>query len=171
MESMRWTDRTWVFGMPAGAFPGVLERIRGTAARARELVAGVPDGVLSAREGSSWSAKEHLGHLDDLHDLDAKRLDEFLSRAGTLTAADMSNERTHSANHNARPIGDILDRLGRHRQELVARMDGLSVEDVAIECMHPRLKQRIRLIDWACFVADHDDHHLARAREAIRSVS
>jgi hypothetical protein len=41
---------------------------------------------------------------------------------------------------------------------------------VAVGAIHPRLRTRIRLIDWAQFVAEHDDHHLAAAREALRSA-
>ena len=168
MEPMRWLDRTWTFGLPARLFPVVLERLRGTPARARDLAAGVSEEILSRRDGSAWSAKEHLGHLDDLHDLDTRRLDEFLGRAPTLTAADMGNQRTETAGHNARSIDEILGRLRAHRLELVERMDALSEADVEVVSLHPRLKQRIRLIDWAFFVAEHDDHHLVRARHAIR---
>jgi hypothetical protein len=38
-----WLDRTWPFDLPVGAFPAVLERLRGTPARAEELVAGAHD--------------------------------------------------------------------------------------------------------------------------------
>ena len=131
---------------------------------------GMPEDVLSARTGSAWSAKEHLAHLDDLHDLDEKRFAQYLAREGTLAAADVTNERTHTANHNATSVLQILTRLQTHRQALVARMELATAEDVETVCVHPRLGQRLRLIDWACFVAEHDDHHLALARLAIRSA-
>ena len=170
IEPVRWFDRTWNFSLPGGAFPAVLERLRGTPARAVALTTGVPEDVLSARTGSAWSAKEHLAHLDDLHDLDEKRFAQYLSREGTLAAADVTNERTHTANHNATSVLQILTRLQTHRQALVTRMELATAEDVETVCVHPRLGQRLRLIDWACFVAEHDDHHLALARLAIRSA-
>ena len=57
-----WFDRTWVFTLPVGAFPAVLERLRGTPVRAEELITGVPDAMLRIRPNQTWSVKEHLGH-------------------------------------------------------------------------------------------------------------
>lgn len=37
--------------------------------------------------------------------------------------------------------------------------------------VHPRLGVTVRLIDWAQFDADHDDHHLAAARMVLRDVT
>jgi len=163
-------DRTWSFDLPVGAFPAVLERLRGTAPRAGELVLGLPNSTLRARPDNHWSAIEHLGHLDDLHELDTLRLEEFLARAETLSAADPTNRRTDTAGHGATPVSELLERFRRRRLELVHRMEALSAEEIAIASVHPRLRRAIRLIDWAQFVADHDDHHLVRAREALRSA-
>ena len=33
---------------------------------------------------------------------------------------------------------------------------------------HPRLKKEMRVLDLAFFIAEHDDHHLARISELIR---
>jgi hypothetical protein len=167
-----WLERRWTLELPAAALPAVLERLRGTAARAGELVAGATAEALRARPApGSWSAQEHIAHLDDLHELDEKRLDEFLARAPALTAADMGNRRTHEAGHNEQPIAAILDRLRRRRDELVARLDLLTQEQAGIASHHPRLGRTLRLVDWAYFVAEHDDHHLAQARYALQRVS
>ena len=171
IDPTRWFERRWNFSLPIGAFPAVLERLRGTPVRVAALVGGIPEGVLGARNGDTWSAKEHLGHLDDLHELDQTRFENFLARAGTLAVADLTNQRTQTANHNATSIVDILQRLGDHRQGLVTRMESATAEDIGTVCVHPRLKQPMRLIDWAFFVAEHDDHHLVAARLAIRSAS
>lgn len=166
-----WMDRTWSFDLPVGAFPAVLERLRGTPARAEELVAGIPDRTLRTRPENHWSVNEHLGHLDDLHELDARRLGEFLARAEVLSAADVSNRKTDAADHRATPAREVLGRFRRHRQALVQRMEDLSDGEVAVTSVHPRLRRTIRLIDWAQFVADHDDHHLVRAREVLRATA
>lgn len=166
-----WTDRTWTFGLPIGAFPAIVERLRGAPTRAAELVANVSDAVLGAQPGRAWSAKQHLGHLDDLHTLDDSRLREFLARAAVLTAADMTNRRTEEAHHNATPATALVHRFRTRRLELVERMDALSEADVGTVALHPRLKRPMRLIDWAYFVAEHDDHHLAAARQVLGTVA
>ena len=50
-------------------------------------------------------------------------------------------------------------------------LENLTVAEIGVTAMHPRLGIRMRLIDWAQFVADHDDHHLAAARMVLRDVA
>jgi DinB superfamily len=150
-----------------GAFPAVLERLRGTAARMSELIAGVSDDRLGAHGPEDWSVKRHLGHLDDLHALDERRLREYLSGASVLTAADPANRLTYETDHDAVTAAEIVARFGAHRGELVAAMERLSEAQVAATSTHPRLRRPLRLIDWAYFVAEHDDHHLAAARAQL----
>jgi hypothetical protein len=169
IKPVAWTARRFNFDLPAGAFPAVLERLRGTPARAAELVSGIPEELLNARLNGKWSIKEHLGHLADLHELDEKRLREFLAGATVLSAADMTNSLTEAANHNQAPIAVILERLRSHRLEWVSKLEMLSEEEVARSALHPRLQQPMRVLDWAYFVAEHDDHHLVRVRQAVLS--
>jgi len=165
-----WSERRWSFTLPIGAFLEVIDRLEGMPARSTALVAGVPETVLTARPGSNWSAKEHLGHLSDLHSLDAQRLREFLAGAAVLSPADPLNQRTVEANHGATPIAQLLKVVAENRQRLVHELADVSDADIGRTARHPRLGLPMRLIDWAQFMADHDDHHLAAARLAIRAV-
>ena len=169
-EPEKWTDRNWSFRLPLDRFPNILERLRGTPARASELVRYIPDEALSVRVGGSWSAKEHIAHLDDLHELDEKRLAEFTAGADVLSAADMNNARTEEARHNETSMSVILERFGRRRQSLVTKLEGLSEEAIVASSLHARLGQKLQLIDWVYFIAEHDDHHLVRARRSLLSV-
>lgn len=168
---MRWIGRVFTFDLPVGWFPAVLERLAGTPARAEALLRGVDEAVMSIQPEGKWSAKEHVAHLVDLEELDRRRLDEFLAGAPELAAADMDNRKTHGAGHNRRPASQILSDLAACRADLVARLMSLPEDEVARSARHPRLGQRMRLIDWAAFVADHDDHHLAHARAVLLRVS
>jgi hypothetical protein len=165
-----WIGRQWSFTAPVGIFPAVLERLVGTPARAAALVAGVPETVLAKRSDGKWSVKEHLGHLSDLHVLDIQRVDEFLAGAEVLTAADMTNRRTLERNHGATPIAQLLQTLHDQRQGFMVRLEKLTEAEISAVTLHPRLGVRVRLLDWAQFVADHDDHHLAAARMVLRHV-
>ncbi len=162
-----WFDREWSFGLPIHAFSAVVERLRGTPVLAAHLLTGVSEEALGARVGGQWSAKDHLGHLDDLSDLDELRLEEFLNGASVLSAADPTNAATVRADHANRPARDVVTGLRVRREELVRRLEGLGEDDVGRTSLHPRLQQPMRLIDWAFFVAEHDDHHLAKARECV----
>lgn len=164
MKPAAGTARKFSFDRPVETFPEVLERLRGTPSRAAELIYGYSDETLARRPEGKWSAKEHLGHLIDLMELDEKRLEEFISGAAMLSAADMTNLATESANHNRKPIAAILSELRSHRSAWVSELESLTEADIARTALHPRLQQPMRLIDWAYFVAEHDDHHLAAAR-------
>jgi hypothetical protein len=134
-----------------------------------ELIAGATDDQLRRHEGEAWSAKRHLGHLDDLHALDDHRLREYLSGVTSLSPADPSNRLTYEADHDAMPAAAIVARFREHRAELITQMESLTEAQIASTALHPRLRRPMRLIDWAYFVAEHDDHHLAAARQALTS--
>jgi hypothetical protein len=164
----RWTTRTFDHELPLGLYPAVLERLRGMPARATELLQSAADPLRRWRIEPSWSAQQHIGHLDDLHELDVKRLQDFASGAAVLSAADMTNRTTEDANHNAIATGVLLERLRAHREELAQQLEELDEAQAARAARHPRLQRTMRVVDWMYFVAEHDDHHLARAREALR---
>jgi hypothetical protein len=167
IESVPWSARTFTFDLPLGTFSSILERLGGTPARATELVSGVSEELLSRRSNGKWSAKENLGHLGDLQQLDERRLCEFLAGAPVLSAADPTNSITESANHNQAPIALLLENLRAGRLEWVRKLEALKEGEVACIALHPRLRLPMRLLDWAFFVAEHDDYHLVRARQAV----
>jgi uncharacterized damage-inducible protein DinB len=166
-----WTKRTFNFDFPAELYPELLERLRGTPARAEAVARSVPPDLLTRRHGETWSIQENLGHLSDLEDLFAGRLDEFDGGADTLRPADMTNRRTHEANHNTRPIEAVLGDLRRRREALVTRLEALEPSAFARSALHPRLQQPMRVVDMMLFHAEHDDYHLARIRELLRTFA
>lgn len=164
-----WTSRTFNFDFPADLYPELTERLRGTIARVREMAGtAAAAGVLTRREGRTWSIQENIGHLADLDDLFASRLDEFDAEAAVLKAADMTNRKTHEAEHNARPIAEVVDRFARGRDAIVARLESLPPAAFARSSRHPRLDTPMRLVDLLLFKAEHDDYHMARIRELSR---
>lgn len=119
------------------------------------------------KPGGKWSAQEHAGHLLDLEPLWMARVDDYLAGAVELTTADLSNRKTDEAGHNRRRIEEILAEFRKARLLLVDRVGGLEGALLARSIPHPRLKQPMRLVDHLYFVAEHDDHHLARIWELL----
>src|SRR5690349_5704008 len=54
-EHIKWTDREFQFNFPAGVYPELIERLRGTPARLAERLAVVPAGHRVQRHGGNWS--------------------------------------------------------------------------------------------------------------------
>jgi uncharacterized damage-inducible protein DinB len=130
------------------------------------MLGGVPREVLIRKAEGKWSVQEQAGHLLDLEPLWIARVDDFWGN-GDMTAADLTNRKTNDANHNTRDLNGLLAEFRAARMRLVDRVAGLQSADFARTKLHPRLKQSMRLVDHLYFVAEHDDHHLAKIWEMI----
>lgn len=169
VERAAWITRKFSFDfLPVWMYPNVVERVRGTPARLEDLVKSAPHGSLTRREGDKWSIQEQAGHLLDLEPLGMNRLDDFEAGSVSLQAADMTNRRTHEADHNANSIENILQTFRAERMEFVRRLDSYDDGFVQRVALHPRLQTKIRVLDLVYFIAEHDDHHLSRISELIR---
>lgn len=165
MQRIKWTDRAFSFDFPAGIYPEMIERVRGTPARLEELLDGLSPETLTAQVDGRWSMQENAGHLLDLESLVSQRVDEYLAGNTTLHAADMSNRKTYEASHNNVPAAAILTAFRTARHELVNRLESLDPHVFAHSALHPRLNVQMRLVDMLFFQAEHDDYHLARISE------
>ena len=162
---IKWTDRRFNFDFPAGIYPEMIERVRGTPARLEDLVDGLAPETLTSQADGRWSMQENAGHLLDLESLVSQRVDEYVAGNDALHAADMSNRKTYEASHNDVPINTILNAFRAARSELVARLESLDADLFARSALHPRLNVQMRLVDMLFFQAEHDDYHLARISE------
>lgn len=169
MNRTKWVERQFDFSLPAGVFPCVLERLRGTPARVEELVRGLPQEVLTERRNGKWSAQEHVGHLYDLDELHEGRLEDYARGLEVLRAADMTNRKTEEATHNSARLEDLLALFRAARASFVQRLEAMTEEEVGRSALHTRLGKQMRVIDLALFVAEHDDHHLASIRELSKT--
>ena len=166
-----WVEREFTLGVPAWMFPNVIERLRGTPARVADMTRPLAPGVLARRDGGRWSIQEHVGHLLDLGWLDLARVEDFKAGREVLTDADMSNRKTHEAQHNSRAFADVFAAFRTERAHFVRLLEAFDEEMVARTALHPRIKQPMRPTDFAYFVAEHDDHHLATISELIRKFA
>lgn len=116
-------------------------------------------------DGETWSIQQNVGHFADLEALFASWLDEG---ATTLRPADMTDQKTNEANHNARETSEVLAGFRLLPEQFVTRAESLDTAYLARLAMHPRAHVPMRVVDTMPFHAEHDDHHLARIREVIR---
>src|SRR5271170_8084357 len=165
-----WFERKFDFTFPVEQYPNLGIRLRGTPPRLEEIFRGVSQDVLVRKPGDKWSAQEHAGHLLDLESLWLARVDDFMADGDTLTVTDLSNRKTDEANHNTRELKEILADFRTARFRLVDRVEKFQPILFARSMLHPRLKQPMRLVDHLYFVAEHDDHHLARIWELVNAV-
>jgi uncharacterized damage-inducible protein DinB len=157
----KWFERKFEFSFPVEQYPTLCARLRGTPARLDDIFRDCPREILVRKPNEKWSAQEHAGHLLDLDPLWLARVSDF-QRGGTeLTAADLTNRKTQEANHNARPLEQILAEFRKARGKLLDRLEQIDASLFGRSMLHPRLKTPMRLVDHLYFVAEHDDHHLA----------
>lgn len=170
MDTMKWFERKFALDLPRWMFPNIVERLRGTPARVGFMISGMDQGTLTRASLGCWSIQENLGHLYDLEVLWMGRLDDILQGRSRLRDADLTNQKTHASGHNAVHIEDLLSSFGDVRSEFVGRLDELDGSSIDQSAIHPRLEQPMRLLDLAFFVAEHDDHHLARMTRIMRAA-
>jgi uncharacterized damage-inducible protein DinB len=166
-QRTRWFDRRFAFDLPDAMLANVIERLRGTPARLEERLAPLGGAALTAKPGGSWSIQENAGHLGDLEPLWIRRARQVIEGAAELEVADLSNGPTDRADHNARPLADILRGFRESRAQLVAMLNAADDDARSRSALHPRLRTPMRLVDIAFFTAEHDDHHLARITEIL----
>lgn len=162
-----WFERKFAFTFPLEQFPNLSVRLRGTPARLEETLRGVSRDALVGKSGDKWSVQEHAGHLFDLEPLWFARVEDFLTDGDILTAADLTNRKTHEAGHNRRELTAILADFRAARGRLLHRVEALDPSLLGRSKLHPRLQQPMRLVDHLYFVAEHDDHHLAEIWELL----
>ena len=162
-----WFERQFPTGLRADLFPVILERLRGTPARLEERLRALPAAILTRRSDSTWSAQENAGHLLDLEPLWLARVEDLLARRPEMTPADLTNRRTHEANHNAAPLQTIFIGFREARSGLVGKLEAVDDATLTYTAPHPRLRVPMSLVDHTFFVAEHDDYHLARITELL----
>ena len=168
---IKWTDRKFEFNFPAGIYPELVERLRGLPPRIEEHVKGLAPELLTAQHDGRWSIQENVGHLLDLESLGQQRIEEYVTGAEVLHAADMSNRKTYEANYNSAKISDIGEAFRKARTLTIRRLDELDSELFSRSAIHPRLNMPMRLVDLLFFTAEHDDYHLTRIAELRQVLS
>ncbi|MDO8550232.1 MAG: DinB family protein [Ignavibacteria bacterium] len=177
-KQLNWVDRKLNFSQrdvrkdsfggfpdfPLEIFPVIIERFRGTPARLEEITKDLFEKILTFNPDGKWSIKEHAGHLIDLEELGEKRLDDYLNGAEILSPADMTNKKTSEAGYNQKNINELLKEFRIAREHIIKRLENLTKEQASVISIHPRLNQKMRVIDWVYFMSEHDDHHLTSIR-------
>jgi uncharacterized damage-inducible protein DinB len=165
-----WYERSFEFAFPVELFPNLIVRLRGTPARVEEMVLGQAHPKLVHKPSGKWSAQEHAGHLLDLEPLWLARVEDYVAGANQLSVADLSNRKTDEKNYNARGLREILAEFRKARIELADRAQQVDASLFGVSIPHPRLKQPMRFVDHLYFVAEHDDHHLAKIWEIVSAT-
>jgi len=151
--------------------PELLARLRSAPDRLTAALEAVPERTRLYKPDGRWSMQEHAGHLLDLEDLWARRLDDFERAAPVLHPADLQNRRTHEARHNRRELAGLLAAFRTARTAMTERLQRWSAAELSRVSRHPRLEQPMSAVDLCFFVAEHDDHHLDAAGEIARRAA
>jgi uncharacterized damage-inducible protein DinB len=166
----KWFDRKFTFDHKVDEYPLLIERLRGTPARVEDRIKNLSPDLLTKKVNDTWSIQENVGHLLILESLWIGRVGDLLKGSKELRSADLSNTRTEDADFNTKPLEEILIAFKNERARLVSLLEGMNEKQVLHSALHPRLKQPMRTLDLAYFIAEHDDHHLAHITELLREA-
>ena len=170
MEQVKWFDRNFNFGSEQNIFPSIIERLAGTPLRLEEKFKSLPAHIMTGRTDNTWTIKEQAGHLADLEPLWQGRFEDIKNGMTELRATDLRNTRTTEANHNDTPVDHLLHNFRQLRQQTLDMLEDIDEATIFKWALHPRLKTPMRTMDHFLFVAEHDDHHLARISWLIKTL-
>lgn len=170
MGQVNWFDRKFESASRQNILPSVIERLDGTPLRLENKLSKIDPAVYTHKPDGNWSILEHVGHLSDLEPLWQGRLEDILNGAPELRPTDLANTKTTEANHNAKTVSQLLEMFYALRMATLTKLFALKEEDIFRFANHPRLKTPMHVIDLFTFVAEHDDHHLAKI-SAIAGLS
>jgi uncharacterized damage-inducible protein DinB len=168
MKQTKWFDRKFDFSKSENIFPSIIERLAGTPARLEEKMKNIPAGILEKKPDNTWSIKENIGHLTDLEPLWQGRFEDIKNGETELRPTDLANRKTDEANHNSKSVGQLLKEFREVRNKTLQSLQDVDEETIFKSGLHPRLKTPMRTMDLFLFVAEHDDHHLARITEIAK---
>lgn len=170
MNQAKWFERNFDFSVTEDVFPSILERLEGTPIRLEEKCKTIPPDFLSVRINDTWTIKENIGHLADLEPLWQGRLEDITRGNEELRATDLQNKKTELANHNAKSLSELMATFRQLRSQTLAMLENIDGTVLSKSSLHPRLKKPMRIPDLFLFVAEHDDHHLARITELVNVI-
>ncbi len=165
MQQIKWFERKFDFSYQQNIFPAIIERLDGTPIRLETKIEQISSALLEIKPKDKWSIKENIGHLIDLEPLWKGRLDDILNDKEYLRSTDLENKKTDFAQHNKTDINDLLSQFRALRKITLEKLIALKETEVYKTALHPRLEKPMRTMDLFLFVAEHDDHHLARITE------
>ncbi|HMC85781.1 MAG TPA: DinB family protein [Chitinophagaceae bacterium] len=168
MKQTKWFDRKFEFASDQNIFPSVIERLSGTPARLEEKLKAISADFLTGKIDNTWSIKENIGHLSDLETLWQGRFEDIVSGAKEMRSTDLLNRNTDLQNHNDTSLEELLQRFREIRNKTLSNLENIDERVVFKSALHPRLKKPMRTMDLFLFVAEHDDHHLARMTEIAK---
>ena len=168
MTKVKWFERSFDFSKDQNIFPYIIERLKGTPARFEDKFKSIPSEILEIKIDNTWSIKENVGHLIDLEPLWQGRLEDIQNGAIEMRPTDLANRKTDEASHNAQSIEKLLRDFREIRERTISLIEDLDNETIFKSALHPRLKTPMRTMDLFLFVAEHDDHHLARITELVK---
>jgi len=168
IQQIPWFERKFDLNFPVGLFPVIIARLEGALPRIAAMTKNLSEAVLSRKQNEEWSVKEQVGHLYDLEELWYGRVEDFLLEKEVLRAADLRNTKTHEANHNRKSIEELLEQFASARNKLIGKVTDMDEAIASRTALHPRLRTPMRQVDHLFFIAEHDDHHLAKIRELLR---
>ena len=166
MKKLEWFERKFEFGLPVGMLPFYIERLQGTITRMEAKVIGVSEDILSDKLDGKWSVKQNIGHLAEVDEIAERRINEMITGVPTMSPAVFEPGK----DYNQQSVHEVLAYFLRNRTKNIERYNELDQDDLEKSSLHPRLRLRMTPVDLAWFDAEHDDHHLVRINEIIKTL-
>lgn len=134
------------------------------------LAGATPDDLDKQYRPGSWTVRQLVHHVADIHMLHFMRLKNALVNPGTPgILVDMDGWAALAEARNA-PITDSLTMLKGIHQRIAFLAGSLQPEDLAVTYYHPIRQRDLTIPQALSMTVWHGEHHLAHIRLAMQSV-
>lgn len=148
--------------------PLILERLIGTSARIEDKVKRYSLIAIIKKQNKEWSVAEHIGHLGLLERVWSLRVKEILENKEVMSNYYISDVEFEANKFNEINVADLIAGFRIKRERLCNKIATLSSEELDYISLHPRLNKKMKIVDLAYFIAEHDDYHLAKITQLLK---
>ncbi|MDN5212575.1 DinB family protein [Fulvivirgaceae bacterium BMA12] len=125
-----------------------------------QLIRGLDDGFISKQHRpEKWSIKENLAHLGRYQEIFLERIDRILVEDQPAFGRYKADNDPEFAKWRMLETSLITDKTIQGRAEIVAKLEGLSLDSLERQGHHPKLGL-MTIFGWIEFFLLHESHHI-----------
>lgn len=125
------------------------------------------EAISEPRVEGKWSALENLAHLARYHEIFLERVEKILKQKNPTFSIYRAEHDPEWEAWKGLAYKEVLAKMMSSREQLMARLKSLSVDDWARTGVHPRFGE-MTLALWVEFFLAHEGHHLYAVLQQVR---
>ncbi|WP_020533251.1 DinB family protein [Flexithrix dorotheae] len=169
MNQIGWFERQFEFPGNQNIFPSLLERLEGTSIRLRVKTLKISDSIQVIRPEGKWSIMENIRHLLEMELVWQKFISSILKGKRIINLSNTKSPASPQLNNEN--VDHLLIQFADQRRITLETISKLKNDKIFKNAFYTPLQRPLSILDLAYYMAEHDDHHLARITNIHQTIS